>query len=203
MYTLGKQTSQYDGKTEGEQFLFTLNVTSDMNDTLTIQLFNVIKSVIFDGTTQNGVTYKPFTINDTELIVAGISNVGIQTDGSLNYKDYPNALNVNIKSPAGQNLTYRDIFSMIQSGKYLKMSRISITSNLTEQLTQGTMNVININNLGTLSRKSVPLITFFDATQNQSNIIDLYINTHLCYSQGLEFTILPNSTATFQFYLEA
>lgn len=203
MYTLGKQTSQYDGKTDGEQFLFTLNVTSDFTDTFTIQLFNVIKSVIFDGTTQNGIDFKPFTINDTELIVAGISNVGLQTNGTFNYKDYPNALNVNISTPAGQNLTYRDIFSMIQSGKYFKMSRISITSNLTEQLTEGTMNVININNLGTLSRKSVPLITFFDATQNQSNIIDLFINTHLCYSQGLEFTILPNSNATFQFYLEA
>lgn len=202
MYTLGKQAAQYDGKTEGEQFLFTLNVESTMVDKFTINLFNVIKSVVFDGTTQNATEFYPFTINGSEFINLGLSNVGIETNGDLFYEKV-GGTNLRVSSPAGQNLTYRDIYSMIQSGKYLKMSRISITSNLTDQLTQGTMNVININNLGTLSRKSVPLITFFDATQNQNNIIDLFINTHLCYNQGLEFTILPNSNATFQFYLEA
>jgi hypothetical protein len=202
MYTLGKQSAQYDGKTEGENFLFTLNVESTMIDKFTINLFNVIKSVVFDGTTQNGTLFYPFTINGSEFINLGLSNVGIETNGDLFYEKV-GGTNLRVSSPAGQNLTYRDIYSMIQSGKYLKMSRISITSNLTEQLTEGTMNVININNLGTLSRKSVPLITFFDATQNQSNIIDFFINTHLCYNQGLEFTILPNSNATLQFYLEA
>jgi hypothetical protein len=202
MYTLGKQILKYDGKTEGEQFLFTLNVVSTMVDKFTINLFNVLKSVVSDGTTQNGTEFYPFTINGIEFINLGLSNVGIQTNGDLLYKKV-GGTNLRISSPAGQNLTYKDIYSMIQAGKYLKMSRISITSSLTDQLKDGTMNVININNMGTLSRKSVPLVTFFDATQNQSNIIDLFINTHLCYNQGLEFTILPNSNATFQFYLES
>jgi hypothetical protein len=201
MFTIGKQTAKYDGKTSGENFIFTLNVVSTLAETFTIQLFNIIKSVVFDGTTQNGELYYPFTINGSEFINLGLSDVGIQTNGSLNYKKV-GGTSLNVSTPAGQNLTYRDIFSMIQAGKYLKMSRISITSSLTDQLTEGTMNVINISNLGELKRKSVPLVTFFDATQNQNNILDVFVNTHLCYNQGLEFTILPNSTATMQFYLE-
>ena len=202
MYTLGKQAAQYDGKTEGEKFLFTLNITSTMVDTFTINLFNVIKSVVYDGTTQFGDEFFPFTINGMEFINLGLSNVGIETSGRLKYEKAGGTF-LTVSTPAGQNLTYRDIFSMISSGKYLKMSRILITSSLTDQLRTGTMNVINVSNLGTLTRKSVPLVTFFDGTQNQNNILDVFINTHLCYNQGLEFTILPNSTATMQFYLEA
>jgi hypothetical protein len=201
MFTLGKQIAKYDGKTNGENFLFTLNVVSTLAETFTIQLFNIIKSVVFDGTTQNGELYYPFTINGSEFINLGLSDVGIQTNGSLNYQKV-GGTSLNVSTPAGQNLTYRDLFSMIQAGKYLKMSRIQITSSLTDQLREGTMNVINISNLGELKRKSVPLVTFFDGTQNQNNILDVFVNTHLCYNQGLEFTILPNSTATLQFYLE-
>ena len=186
MFTIGKQAAQSDRKTEGEKFLFTLNITNTMVDTFTINLFNVIKSVVYDGTTQNGIQFKPFTVNDTEFIVAGLSNVGIQTNGNLNYENSVGITNLTVSTPAGQNLTYRDIFSMISTGKYLKMSRILITSSLTDQLRTGTMNVINISNLGTLTRKSVPLVTFFDGTQNQNNILDVFINTHLCYNQGLK-----------------
>jgi hypothetical protein len=202
MYTIGKQTPKYNDKTKGESFLFTLNITSTFVDTFTINLFNVVKSVVTDGTTQNGIQFKPFTINDTEFIVAGTSNVGIQTNGSLNYKNFGAATNLTVSTPTGQNLTYRDIFSMISAGQYLQLTRMTITSTLKAQLTSGTMNVLNISNTGVVNRKSVPLVTFFDATQNQNNTLDVFINTHLCYNQGLEFTILPLSTATFQFYLE-
>jgi hypothetical protein len=202
MYTLGKQAPKYSDKTNGEKFLFTLNITSTFVDTFTINLFNVIKSVVYDGTTQFGTQFKPFTINDVEFIVAGTSNVGILTNGNLNYKNFAAGTNLTVATPAGQNLTYRDIFSLISTGAYLQMSRLTITSNLKAQLLSGTMNVVNISNVGVVSKKSVPLSTFFDATQNQNNILDVFINTHLCYNQGLEFTILPLSTATFQFYLE-
>jgi hypothetical protein len=202
MYTIGKQTAKYDGKTKGEKFLFTLKVTSTFSDNFTIQLFNVIKSVIFDGTTQNGNTYLPFTINSVENIVSGTNNVGIQTNGSLNYKNFSAATNLLIQTPSDQNLTYRDIFSMISAGQYLKMSQITIISSSKTQLTQGTMNVINISDLGVITRKSVPLLTFFTPTQEQNYIIDLYINTELCKNQGLEFNILPGTTTTLQFYLE-
>ena len=117
MFTLGKQIAKYDGKTEGEKFLFTLNVVSTMDETFTIQLFNVIKSVVFDGTTQNGELYYPFTINGSEFINLGLSDVGILTDGSLNYQKV-GGTKLNVSTPTGQNLTYRDIFSMIQAGKY-------------------------------------------------------------------------------------
>ena len=201
MYTLGKQTAKYDGKTEGEKFLFTLNITNTMVDTFTINLFNVIKSVVYDGTTQVGQFFNPFTIDGVEFIMLGNSRVGIETNGNLAYRKI-GGTNLIVSTPAGQNLTYRDIFSMISSGKYLKMSRILITSSLKAQLTTGTMNVINVSNLGVVTRKSVPLVTFFDGTQNQNNILDVFVNTELCKNQGLEFTILPNSTATMQFYLE-
>jgi hypothetical protein len=203
MYTLGKQTKKYNEKTKGESFLFTLNVTNTMAETLSVQLFNVIKSVIYDGTTQNGVTFTPFTINGVETIVAGTSSVGIQTTGNLYYKNYAANTYLNVQAPTGQNLTYRDIFTMISAGQYLQLSRITITSSLKAQLTTGTLNVVNISNLGVVTKKSVPLVTFFDGTQNQNNILDVFINTELCKNQGLEFTILPNSTATIQFYLEA
>ena len=202
MYTLGKQAPKYNDKTNGEKFLFTLNITSTFVDTFTINLFNVIKSVVYDGTTQNGIQFKPFTVNDTEFIVAGLSNVGIQTNGNLNYENSVGITNLTVSTPTGQNLTYRDIFSLISTGAYLQMSRLTITSNFREQLISGTMNVVNVSNVGVVTKKSVPLVTFFDATQNQNNILDVFINTHLCYNQGLEFTILPLSTATFQFYLE-
>jgi hypothetical protein len=203
MYTIGKQTPKYNDKTKGEKFLFTLNITNTITQTMTLQLFNVLKSVIYDGSTQNGVTFKPFTINDTELIIAGTSNVGILTNGSLNYKDYPNSTNLTAATPSDQNLTYRDIFSMISAGQYLQLSRIQITSSLREQLTQGTLNVVNISTAGQVNRMSVPLLTYFDGNQNQNKIIDVFINTELCKNQGLEFSILANSTATIQFYLEA
>ena len=202
MYTLGKQAPKYSDKTNGEKFLFTLNITSTFVDTFTINLFNVLKSVVMDGTTQNGIQFKPFTVNDTEFIVAGLSNVGIQTNGNLNYENSVGITNLTVSTPTGQNLTYRDIFSLISTGAYLQMSRLTITSSLRAQLISGTMNVVNVSNVGVVTKKSVPLVTFFDATQNQNNILDVYINTHLCYNQGLEFTILPLSTATFQFYLE-
>jgi len=195
--------SKYDGKTNGELFKFTLNITSTFSSVFTIQLFNVIKSVVYDGTIQNGVTFTPFTINGVETIVAGTSSVGIQTNGSLNYKDFSAATNLLIQTPEGQNLTYRDIFSMLSSGQYLKMNRLAITSSLRAQLTDGTMNVINVSNLGEINRKSVPLVTFFDGTQNQNKVLDVFINTEICKNQGLEFTILPNSTSSFTFYLEA
>lgn len=202
MYTLGKQAPKYNDKTNGEKFLFTLNITSTFVDTFTINLFNVIKSVVYDGTTQNGIQFKPFTVNDTEFIVAGLSNVGIQSNGNLNYENSVGITNLTVSTPTGQNLTYRDIFSLISTGAYLQMSRLTITSNFRAQLISGTMNVVNVSNVGVVTKKSVPLVTFFDATQNQNNILDVFINTHLCYNQGLEFTILPLSTATFQFYLE-
>jgi hypothetical protein len=202
MYTIGKKSAMYDGKTKGQNFLFTLKVVSTFADTFTIQLFNVIKSVIFDGTTQNGNTYVPFTINSVENIVAGANNVGLLTDGSLNYKNYSAATNVLIQTPSDQNLKYRDIFNMLSAGQYLKMSQITIISSSKTQLTQGTMNVINISDLGVITRKSVPLLTFYTPNQEQNGIIDMYINTELCKNQGLEFNILPGTTTTLQFYLE-
>lgn len=201
MYTLGKQAPKYNDKTKGESFLFTLNITSTMVDTFTINLFNVIKSVVYDGTTQLGTEFYPFTIDGMEFINLGLSNVGIETNGRLKYEKVGGTV-LTATTPAGQNLTYRDIFSLISTGAYLQMSRLTITSSLKAQLLSGTMNVVNVSNVGVVSKKSVPLSTFFDATQNQNNILDVFINTHLCYNQGLEFTILPLSTATFQFYLE-
>jgi hypothetical protein len=201
MYTLGKQAPKYNDKTNGEKFLFTLNITSTMVDTFTINLFNVIKSVVYDGTTQLGTEFYPFTIDGMEFINLGLSNVGIETSGRLKYEKVGGTV-LTATTPAGQNLTYRDIFSLISTGAYLQMSRLTITSNFREQLISGTMNVVNVSNVGVVTKKSVPLVTFFDATQNQNNILDVFINTHLCYNQGLEFTILPLSTATFQFYLE-
>lgn len=201
MYTLGKQAPKYNDKTNGEKFLFTLNITSTFVDTFTINLFNVIKSVIYDGTTQVGTEFFPFTIDGMEFINLGLSNVGIETSGRLKYEKVGGTV-LTATTPAGQNLTYRDIFSLISTGAYLQMSRLTITSNFREQLISGTMNVVNVSNVGVVTKKSVPLVTFFDATQNQNNILDVFINTHLCYNQGLEFTILPLSTATFQFYLE-
>jgi hypothetical protein len=172
-----------------------------MVDTFTINLFNVIKSVVYDGTTQVGTEFFPFTIDGMEFINLGLSNVGIETSGRLKYEKVGGTV-LTATTPAGQNLTYRDIFSLISTGAYLQMSRLTITSNFREQLISGTMNVVNVSNIGVVTKKSVPLVTFFDATQNQNNILDVFINTHLCYNQGLEFTILPLSTATFQFYLE-
>lgn len=201
MYTLGKQAPKYSDKTNGEKFLFTLNITSTFVDTFTINLFNVIKSVVYDGTTQVGTEFYPFTIDGMEFINLGLSNVGIETSGRLKYEKVGGTV-LTATTPAGQNLTYRDIFSLISTGAYLQMSRLTITSNFREQLISGTMNVVNVSNVGVVTKKSVPLVTFFDATQNQNNILDVFINTHLCYNQGLEFTILPLSTATFQFYLE-
>ena len=201
MYTLGKQAPKYNDKTNGEKFLFTLNITSTFVDTFTINLFNVIKSVVYDGTTQVGTEFFPFTIDGMEFINLGLSNVGIETSGRLKYEKVGGTV-LTATTPAGQNLTYRDIFSLISTGAYLQMSRLTITSSLKAQLLSGTMNVVNVSNVGVVSKKSVPLSTFFDATQNQNNILDVFINTHLCYNQGLEFTILPLSTATFQFYLE-
>lgn len=201
MYTLGKQAPKYNDKTKGESFLFTLNITSTFVDTFTINLFNVIKSVVYDGTTQVGTEFFPFTIDGMEFINLGLSNVGIETSGRLKYEKVGGTV-LTATTPAGQNLTYRDIFSLISTGAYLQMSRLTITSSLKAQLLSGTMNVVNVSNVGVVSKKSVPLSTFFDATQNQNNILDVFINTHLCYNQGLEFTILPLSTATFQFYLE-
>jgi len=201
MYTLGKQAPKYSDKTNGEKFLFTLNITSTFVDTFTINLFNVIKSVVYDGTTQVGTEFFPFTIDGMEFINLGLSNVGIETSGRLKYEKVGGTV-LTATTPAGQNLTYRDIFSLISTGAYLQMSRLTITSNFREQLISGTMNVVNVSNVGVVTKKSVPLVTFFDATQNQNNILDVFINTHLCYNQGLEFTILPLSTATFQFYLE-
>lgn len=201
MYTLGKQAPKYSDKTNGEKFLFTLNITSTFVDTFTINLFNVIKSVVYDGTTQIGTEFFPFTIDGMEFINLGLSNVGIETSGRLKYEKVGGTV-LTATTPAGQNLTYRDIFSLISTGAYLQMSRLTITSNFREQLISGTMNVVNVSNVGVVTKKSVPLVTFFDATQNQNNILDVFINTHLCYNQGLEFTILPLSTATFQFYLE-
>ena len=78
MYTIGKQTPKYNDKTKGESFLFTLNITSTLVDTFTINLFNVIKSVVYDGTTQTGFFFNPFTINGMEFINLGNSNVGIE-----------------------------------------------------------------------------------------------------------------------------
>lgn len=202
MYTLGKQTAKYDGKTNGEKFMFSLNITSTLVDTFTIQLFNVIKSVLFDGTIQNGTTFYPFTLDGYELIIATGNSVSAQTNGSLIYKK-AGGTSLSVTAPGSQNLTYKDIFSMISAGKYFKMSQVTITSSLKAQLTGGTMNVINISDLGVVTRKSVPLVTFFDGNQNQNNILDVFVNTELCKNQGLEFTILPNSTATLQFYLEA
>jgi hypothetical protein len=201
MYTLGKQAPKYNDKTNGEKFLFTLNITSTFVDTFTINLFNVLKSVVMDGTTQTGFFFFPFTINGMEFINLGMSNVGIETNGDLFYERV-GGTNLRVSTPTAQNLTYRDIFSLISTGAYLQMSRLTITSNFREQLISGTMNVVNVSNVGVVTKKSVPLVTFFDATQNQNNILDVFINTHLCYNQGLEFTILPLSTATFQFYLE-
>jgi len=201
MYTLGKQAPKYNDKTNGEKFLFTLNITSTLVDTFTINLFNVLKSVVMDGTTQTGLFFYPFTINGMEFIDLGFSNVGIETNGDLFYERV-GGTNLRVSTPTGQNLTYRDIFSLISTGAYLQMSRLTITSSLRAQLISGTMNVVNVSNVGVVTKKSVPLVTFFDATQNQNNILDVFINTHLCYNQGLEFTILPLSTATFQFYLE-
>lgn len=201
MYTLGKQAPKYNDKTNGEKFLFTLNITSTFVDTFTINLFNVIKSVVYDGTTQVGTEFFPFTIDGMEFINLGLSNVGIETSGRLKYEKVGGTV-LTATTPTGQNLTYRDIFSLISTGAYLQMSRLTITSNFREQLISGTMNVVNVSNVGVVTKKSVPLVTFFDATQNQNNILDVFINTHLCYNQGLEFTILPLSTATFQFYLE-
>lgn len=201
MYTLGKQAPKYSDKTNGEKFLFTLNITSTFVDTFTINLFNVIKSVVYDGTTQVGTEFFPFTIDGMEFIDLGLSNVGIETSGRLKYEKVGGTV-LTATTPEAQNLTYRDIFSLISTGAYLQMSRLTITSNFREQLISGTMNVVNVSNVGVVTKKSVPLVTFFDATQNQNNILDVFINTHLCYNQGLEFTILPLSTATFQFYLE-
>lgn len=201
MYTLGKQTPKYNGNTKGEKFLLTLNITSTMVDTFTINLFNIIKSVVYDGTTQVGQFFNPFTIDGIEFINLGNSRVGIETNGSLVYRKVGGTV-LTVSTPKDQNLTYRDLFSMISAGSYLQLSRLQITSSLKAQLTSGTMNVVNISNVGVVTKKSVSLSTFFDATQNQNNILDVYVNTELCKNQGLEFTILPLSTATFQFYLE-
>jgi hypothetical protein len=202
MYTIGKQTPKYNDKTKGEKFLFTLNVANTTTETMSLQLFNVLKSIIYDGTTQNGITFNPFTINGLEEILVTGNSVGLETNGNLKYKKVGGTF-LNASTPSDQNLTYRDIFSMISAGQYLQLSRIQITSSLRAQLTQGTLNVINISTVGQISRMSVPLLTYFDGTQNQDKILDVFINTELCKNQGLEFTILANSTATIQFYLEA
>jgi hypothetical protein len=201
MYTIGKQTAKYDGKTNGENFKFELRIQSTFADTFTIQLFNVLKSVVYDGTTQNGNVLPPFAINTFETMIGAPNRVGITSFGGLQYKI--GALNLDINTPAGQNLSYRDIFNMISAGQYLKMSRVSIISDSVDQLKQGTMNVLNVSNLGVITRKSVPLLTFYTPTQDQNNIIDVFVNTELCKNQGLEFTILPNTSTNIQFYLEA
>jgi hypothetical protein len=206
MYTIGKQTAKYDGKTNGENFKFELNVTSNFLVPFTIQLFNVLKSVIYDGASQAGVDFKPFDINTVENIVAGTNTVGFITDlnyNALRYQEFFAARNVFVSTPPGQNLTYRDIFSMISAGKCLKMSRISIISDSVDQLKQGTMNVLNVSNLGVITRMSIPLLTFYTPNQDQNNIIDVFVNTELSKNQGLEFTILPGTTTNIQFYLEA
>ena len=202
MYTLGKQAPKYNERTKGDKFLFTLNITSTIVDTFTINLFNVIKSVVYDGTTQVGEFFNPFTIEGIEFINLGNSRVGIETNGNLVYRKVGGTV-LTTSTPRGQNLTYRDIFTMISAGQYLQLSRLQITSSLKAQLLTGTMNVVNISNVGVVTKKSVPLSTFFDATQNQNNILDVFVNTELCKNQGLEFTILPLSSTTIQFYLEA
>jgi hypothetical protein len=202
MYKLGKIMPFYDGKTKGQKFLFTLNIVSTMVDTFSLQLFNVLKSVVNDGTTQNGDFFYPFTINGSEFINLGMSNVGIQTDGSLKFEKV-GGTSLIAAAPTDQNLTYGNIYSMMQSGQCLKLTRLSIISDLKEQLTTGTLNVLNISDVGVLTKKSVPLLTFYTPTQTQNNIIDMFINTDLHKNQGLEFTILPLSVATIQFYLEA
>lgn len=202
MYTIGKQTAKYDGKTTGQKFMFTLNITSTISDNLSVQLFNNLKSVVYAGTDQFGTFYNPFTIDGSEAILVTGNSVGIQTNGNLVYKKFGGTL-LTASTPAGQNLTYRDIFNMIAAGQYLKMSQVTIISNLQTQLTQGTMNVVNISDLGVVTKKSVPLLTFYTPNQEQNNIIDLYVNTEICKNQGLEFSILPNSTTSFTFYLEA
>jgi len=201
MYTIGKQTSKYDGKTNGELFKFELTVQSTFAETFTIQLFNVLKSVVYDGTVQNGNTLPPFAINTFETMIVSPNRVGITSFGGLQYK--LGALNLDINAAAGQNLTYRDIFSMISAGKCLKMSRISIISDSVNQLKQGTMNVLNVSNLGVITRMSIPLLTFYTPNQDQNNIIDVFVNTELSKNQGLEFSILPGTTTNIQFYLEA
>ena len=132
MYTLGKQTPKYNDKTKGEKFLLTLNITSTMVDTFTINLFNIIKSVVYDGTTQLGDFFYPFTIDGMEFINLGLSRVGIETNGSLVYRKVGGTV-LTVSTPKDQNLTYRDLFSMISAGSYLQLSRLQITSSFSKK----------------------------------------------------------------------
>jgi hypothetical protein len=203
MYTIGKKIAKYNDKTNGEKFKFTLDVSSTFTDVMTLQLFNVIKSVIYDGSTQNGVSFTPFAINTVENIVtANIPTVGLLSNNHFRYREPLAAKNLVVSTPHEQNLSYRDLFNMISAGQCLQLSRITVTSTLRSQLTNGILNVVNVSNIGELKRQSIPLITFFDATQNQNNILDVFINTEINKNQGLEFTIQPLSTATINFYFE-
>jgi hypothetical protein len=203
MYTIGKQTKKYNDKTKGESFKFTLDVSSNFVDVMTIQLFNILKSVVYDGSIQNGINFLPFALNTAENIVNGnVNTVGLLSNNHLRYQEKLAARNLVISTPHQQNLSYRDIFSMISAGTCLQLNRITVTSSLRSQLTEGILNVVNVSNTGEVNRKSIPLITFFEGYQTQDNILDVFINTELSKNQGLEFTIQPLSTTTINFYLD-
>ena len=202
LYKLGKQSIPYDGKTKGNKFMFELDITSTLVDNFSVQLFNVLKSVVFDGTTQNGTTYYPFTLDGYELVIATGNSVSIQTNGNLIFKKAGGTL-LTASTPSSQNLTYRDFYSMIASGQYFKLTKIILNCSNANQLRSGTLNVINISDEGILKRQSVPLTTFYSPNQEQNNTLIVDINTEICKNQGIELLIFPTTTVNVQFFIES
>lgn len=201
LYTIGKRTMYYDGKTKGTKFMFSLKIESTMVDTTPVQLFNILKSVVSNGTTQNGTFFYPFTINGIEFINLGQSYVGLHTDGSLYYRKVGGTF-MQASTPSDQNLTYANIFEILQSGQCLKLNRVILRSTNKSQLVNGTVNVLNVSDLGTEKKQSIPTGTFFSPNQEQNFMVDIDLNTELSKNQGLEIPIFPTTTVFAQFFLE-
>lgn len=201
LYTLGKRANYYDGKTKGQKFTFNLKIESTMLASMPVQLFNVLKSVISNGTTQNGTIFYPFTLDGYELIIATGNAVTLQANGDLNYRKAGGTF-VKVSTPSDQNLTYQDVFAMLQSGSYFKLNRLILSSTNKSQLTSGVLNVLNVSDTGTIKKQSIPTGTFFSVNQDQNFTVDMDINTEICKNQGLEITVFPTTTIFAQFFLE-
>lgn len=201
LYTIGKRTMYYDGKTKGTKFTFSLNIESTMIATMPLQLFNVLKSVINSGTTQNGTIFYPFTLDGYELIIATGNAVSLQANGDLNYRKAGGTY-LKASTPSDQNLTYANVFEILQSGQCIKLSRLILRSTNKSQLVNGNINVLNVSDLGTVKKQSIPTGTFFSPNQEQNFMVDIDLNTELSKNQGLEIPIFPTTTVFAQFFLE-
>lgn len=203
LFSIGNKFAAFDGEATGSLSNLRLRITNAMAGTCTVELFNVLQSVVTLGA-NTGVAFAaeaflPFTFTNRAAATAA-NTVVFNAAGNLVYTNTALAL-CTITLTNDQNLTYRDMFDIFGAGDKYMVERLKVSTTTQAQINQGTLKIVRYSNLGLKTSDSYALSTDFSPNQQQSTLVDVFLKTELSKNQGLTLNVLAGETVDIQLFI--